>query len=113
MDINQTFYNNMASQYDKLFLDWNSSTREQAEMLGMLFAEAGFDRSAQILDCACGIGTQAIGLAAAGYSVTASDISTGELAEAKNVRKMPVSAFALNGRISAHWLGPSRNRLIL
>ena len=83
MDITQTFYNQMASQYDKLFLDWNSSTREQAEMLGMLFAEAGFDRSAQIVDCACGIGTQAIGLAAAGYSVTASDISTGELAEAK------------------------------
>jgi len=37
----------------------------------------------QILDCACGIGTQAIGLAALGYNVTASDISDGEIAEAK------------------------------
>jgi SAM-dependent methyltransferase len=35
-----------------------------------------------VLDCACGIGTQAIGLAALGYSVTASDISDAELAEA-------------------------------
>lgn len=39
--------------------------------------------SSHILDCACGIGTQAIGLAALGYPVTASDISDGELVEAK------------------------------
>ena len=30
MDITQTFYDNMASQYDKLFLDWNATTQEQA-----------------------------------------------------------------------------------
>jgi len=36
-----------------------------------------------LLDCACGIGTQSIGLAARGYDVTASDFSEGELAEAK------------------------------
>ena len=48
-----------------------------------MFYECGFDRDAQILDCACGIGTQAIGLASLGYQVTASDISDGELAEAK------------------------------
>jgi len=83
MDITQSFYNNMASQYDKLFLDWQSTTREQAVILDNLFQENGFDRSATILDCACGIGTQAVGLAALGYSVTASDISDGEIAEAK------------------------------
>ena len=43
----------------------------------------GFDRSASILDCACGIGTQAIGLASLGYDVTASDISEGEIAGAE------------------------------
>jgi len=83
MDITQSFYNNMASQYHKLFLDWQSTTREQAVILDNLFQENGFDRSATILDCACGIGTQAVGLAALGYSVTASDISDGEIAEAK------------------------------
>ena len=82
MDITQTFYDNMATQYDKLFLDWRAATREQAGILNRIFADNGFDRTAQILDCACGIGTQAIGLAALGYSVTASDISDGELAEA-------------------------------
>ncbi len=83
MDIIQTFYDNLASQYDKLFLDWKSTTHEQAVILDKLFCENGFDKSAKILDCACGIGTQAIGLAAVGYSVTASDISDGELKEAK------------------------------
>ena len=83
MDITQTFYDHLASQYDKLFQDWQSTTREQAVILEKLFQEYGFDRTANILDCACGIGTQAIGLAALGYSVTASDISEGELAQAK------------------------------
>ncbi len=82
MDITQTFYDNMAAQYDKLFQDWHATTREQAVILNRIFVDNGFGRTAQILDCACGIGTQAIGLAALGYHVTASDISDGELAEA-------------------------------
>ncbi|MBQ3109205.1 MAG: class I SAM-dependent methyltransferase, partial [Clostridia bacterium] len=48
-----------------------------------IFERNGFDRSAKILDCACGIGTQAIGLAELGYDVTASDLSEGALAQAK------------------------------
>lgn len=83
MNITQTFYDNLASEYDKLFLNWQATTQEQAEILNKLFTANGFDRSANILDCACGIATQAIGLARLGYSVTASDISHGELAEAK------------------------------
>ena len=82
MDITQTFYDNMASEYDKLFEDWNATTHEQAVILDRIFRKSGFDRTASVLDCACGIGTQAIGLAALGYAVTGSDISDGELAEA-------------------------------
>ena len=83
MNIIQTFYDDMATQYDKLFLDWESESDEQAVILDRLFKDRGFDRTARILDCACGIGTQAIGLARLGYDVTASDISDAELAEAK------------------------------
>ena len=83
MNITQTFYNNLATQYDKLFLDWQSTTHEQAVILNKLFADNGYDNTARILDCACGIGTQSIGLAALGYQVTASDISDAEIAEAK------------------------------
>ena len=84
MDITQTFYNSMARQYDRLFRDWQATTHEQAVILNTIFSKFGFDQSSRVLDCACGIGTQAIGLAALGYNVTASDISEGELAEARD-----------------------------
>lgn len=82
MDITQTFYDSLAPQYDKLFMDWNGTTHEQAVILDRIFRNNGFDQSASVLDCACGIGTQSIGLAALGYCMTASDISDAELAEA-------------------------------
>lgn len=83
MNIIQSFYDNLADKYDKLFLDWQSTTLEQANILNKIFEDYGFEKDVKILDCACGIGTQAIGLASLGYSMTASDISLGELAEAK------------------------------
>ncbi len=83
MNITQTFYDNLASQYNKLFSDWKATTQEQALILDRIFTANGFDKNANILDCACGIGTQAIGLAAIGYNVTGSDISDGEIAEAE------------------------------
>lgn len=83
MNITQNFYDSLASQYDKLFLDWQADTHEQAAILKRIFDKNGFDETAKVLDCACGIGTQAVGLARLGYSVTASDISSGELAEAE------------------------------
>lgn len=83
MNITQTFYDNMASEYDKLFLDWQASTEDQAVILHNLFKNYGFDKTAKILDCACGIGTQSVGLAMLGYNITASDISDAEIAEAK------------------------------
>ena len=39
MSITQTFYDNLASQYDKLFLDWQASTQEQAVILDKLFVD--------------------------------------------------------------------------
>lgn len=83
MNIVQSFYDKLASSYDMLFRDWKSSTEEQAQVLDRIFAANGFEKSASLLDCACGIGTQAIGLAALGYGVTASDISSAELAQAR------------------------------
>ena len=83
MSIIQTFYDGMATQYDRLFEDWQAATREQAVLLDKLLRDRGFGPECPLLDCACGIGTQAIGLATLGYAVTASDISHGELAEAK------------------------------
>ena len=43
MDIVQTFYDDMATQYDKLFLNWQATTREQAVILDRIFREHGYD----------------------------------------------------------------------
>ena len=83
MDIVQTFYDKLASQYDQLFQDWKQPTLEQGQLLHEQFRKNGISNAAHILDCACGIGTQAIGLAALGYRMTASDISEAELKEAE------------------------------
>lgn len=83
MDIIQKFYDNLASDYDKLFYNWQDTTKEQALILDNLFNEYGYDNKSHILDCACGIGTQAIGLANLGYHVVASDISSEEIKQAR------------------------------
>lgn len=83
MDIVQSFYDKLAGSYDKLFQDWSASTREQAAILDRIIVGSGFQKNARILDCACGIGTQAIGLALLGYNLTGSDISDNALAEAR------------------------------
>ena len=57
-DVTQKFYDSMASQYDKFYLDWQAATHEEARFLSGIFQEYGFDRTARILDCACGIGTR-------------------------------------------------------
>jgi SAM-dependent methyltransferase len=55
----------------------------QAEALDSVIREFFGTNINKILDAACGIGTQAIGLATLGYSLTASDISARELAMAE------------------------------
>jgi len=82
-DLVKAFYNEMATQYEMLFNDWSQTAKIQANILDKIFASYRFSKKDKLLDCACGIGTQAIGLALLGYDVTASDLSDGELIEAK------------------------------
>src|SRR5690606_40918171 len=58
-----------------IFADWKQSVHRQAKVLGKFIAAHKGDPPLTILDCACGIGTQAIGLALAGYSVYGTDLS--------------------------------------
>lgn len=87
MDIVQTFYDSLASRYDRLFSDWDAATKAQASVIDRILKDSGISAPCEILDCACGIGTQAIGMAALGYRVTGSDISLEELHEAERRAK--------------------------
>jgi SAM-dependent methyltransferase len=71
----RAFYDSLADTYDLIYADWDASIRRQAESLDAILTAAGVPRAAAVLDCACGIGTQALGLAALGRPLTGTDSS--------------------------------------
>jgi glycine/sarcosine N-methyltransferase len=76
-----TFYEDMASAYHLIFDDWDASIERQQAVLSRLLPSP--DNVGAVLDCACGIGTQALGLARAGYAVEGTDISPAEIDRAR------------------------------
>ena len=79
----ERFYDELAPFYHLIFPDWEASIRRQAEALDGVIRERLGDSRLSILDVACGIGTQALGLAALGHRVTASDLSAAEVERAR------------------------------
>jgi glycine/sarcosine N-methyltransferase len=72
----EDFYNALAPEYHLLFGDWWSAGVRHAEVIAELLSARGIGTErTRLLDCTCGIGTQALPLAAAGYDVTGTDIS--------------------------------------
>jgi len=72
---NPIMYDEISSLYHLVYADWDASVRRQASQLSDVIRSEWGEGLKSILDVTCGIGTQAIGLAALGFSVTASDIS--------------------------------------
>ena len=75
----ESYYNQLAPFYRYLFHDWEKSVVWHAEVLDRVIREFFGPQVRHILDAACGIGTQTIGLAQLDYQVVASDISATEL----------------------------------
>jgi len=68
------FYDSLAPYFHLIHPDWEASVARQGEQLEGIIREF-VSEARTVLDCACGIGTQALGLAARGFAVTASDIA--------------------------------------
>ncbi len=77
------FYDNLTPFYHLIYPDWGKSIERQASMLDLIIRKNWGDQVSDILDVACGIGTQSLGLAALGYQVTASDLSEQAVERAK------------------------------
>src|SRR5262245_15085674 len=77
------FYDHLAPFYHLIHADWPASVERQAEALDGLIREAWGAGVRRVLDVACGVGTQALGLAARGYQVTAADVSAGSVERAR------------------------------
>lgn len=69
------FYDNIAETFHLSHRDWEASIADQGLALDRLFAATLGPGSHRLLDCACGIGTQVLGLAERGHALTGTDIS--------------------------------------
>ncbi len=71
------FYDLMSLEYHyNMGFDWEASVREEGAALDRFLADhMGRPGPYTVLDCSCGIGTQAIGLALHGHRVHATDLS--------------------------------------
>ncbi len=71
------FYDGLSPEYrDNMGWDWETAVRKEGASLDRFLAsEVGRPGPYSLLDCSCGIGTQAIGLALQGHRVHATDLS--------------------------------------
>ena len=74
-DSTRRFYDDLAENYHLMFQDWTESVRRQAAILGPLIEREIPTAALRILDCACGIGTQTLGLAQRGHALVGVDLS--------------------------------------
>src|SRR5262249_29595416 len=79
----QSFYDGLAPIYHLIYPDWEASIQRQASALDCLIREYWGAEKLQILDVACGIGTQALGLAGLGHTVTGCDLSHAAIERAR------------------------------
>lgn len=69
------FYDRLASDYHLLFQDWWAAAQWHGSVIREVLAAEGTRPPAEVLDCTCGIGTQALPLAQMGFRVTGTDVS--------------------------------------
>jgi len=77
------FYRQLTPFYHLIYPDWQTSIERQGYALQAIIRDFWGDQIKTILDVACGIGTQALGLAQLDYDVTASDLSAPEVERAR------------------------------
>lgn len=80
------FYDDLAADYHLIYANWDYAIERQSIILDHIissFFENQANTKISVLDCSCGIGTQAIGLAKRGYVVTGTDISQSSILRAR------------------------------
>ncbi|WHY62956.1 class I SAM-dependent methyltransferase [Cytobacillus firmus] len=97
----EQFYDELAEEYHLIFENWDRSIARQGEVLDHLLSAEGIKKTSSLLDCSCGIGTQALALAKKGYKITASDISGKSILRAKReaeLRQLNIQFFQADMR---------------
>lgn len=92
----QDFYGSLAENYHLMFEDWDASMARQAAALAPILTSLNARR---VLDCACGIGTQSLGLAQHGFQMTGTDISAPAVERARReaaIRALQIEFHTVN-----------------
>lgn len=85
----EIFYGNIADKYHWFFSSWDKIMDRQAKQISSILEKYNVKT---ILDCSCGTGLQAIGLARHGYFVDGGDISQNMIEQArKNAKEAGVN----------------------
>lgn len=98
-------FGDIGTSFDELFQDAEELTRLEALSFDAVLKPRGVQT---VLDCSCGTGIQALGLAALGYRVSASDISNKMIAIVKSKAKqsqLQVEAKRADFRNLRPWAG--------
>ncbi|HZD79113.1 MAG TPA: class I SAM-dependent methyltransferase [Actinomycetota bacterium] len=81
------FFDALAGEYHLLLDDWWEAAETHGRIIGGLLREHGVPPGEGLLDCTCGIGTQALPLARQGYRVLGTDLSAAAIARARKEAK--------------------------
>jgi len=79
----EEFYDALAAEYHLLFPDWWAAAQWHGEVISHVLADRGVRPPARLLDCTCGVGTQALPLAARGHRTTGTDLSRRAIGRAR------------------------------
>lgn len=95
------FYDDFAGDYHLLFEDWEASMMRQAAAIASILERESTAAGTTVLDCACGIGTQSLGLAKLGFCITGADVSAGAVQRARSeaaARKLDIPFYVADMR---------------
>jgi SAM-dependent methyltransferase len=90
----EQFYDALAPDYPLLFPDWWTAAQWHGAVIARVLADRNVRPPARLLDCTCGMGTQALPLAALGYRTTGTDLSRRAVERARReaqLRGIPVA----------------------
>jgi glycine/sarcosine N-methyltransferase len=95
------FYDDFAGDYHLLFEDWEASMKRQAAAIAAILERECPAGGKTVLDCACGIGTQSLGLAKLGFRIAGADVSAGAIERARSeaaARKLDIPFYVADMR---------------
>jgi len=78
------FCDDFAGDYHLLFEDWEASMTRQAAPIASILERECPAAGASVLYCACGIGTQSLGLARLGFRIIGADVSARAVQRARS-----------------------------